>query len=135
MSEPTMPEMFQRLADKTGEWAQANPGVVTDYELHSDRELTGTDESGRVTVTMRDFKIVSISYDQNWFHDFDRQADNVAKATVEAVNAVWEAYWQAEAEDAANSAIPMAEVHAGLRELSADFAAAYDKVSHIGEAR
>ena len=46
------PDMFDKLTSQVGEWARNNPGPPAEFELSSDRELTGTDPDGLVTVTM-----------------------------------------------------------------------------------
>ena len=135
MSEPTMPDMFDRLTDQVGEWAQRQPGVG-DYALKSDRELTDTDDAGWVTVTMKDFKLASISYDDYLWQSETPNPKAISKATVEAVNKVLGRYLEEEILAAQNAALPMAEVHEGLQQLSTDFSVAYEKaMSRLREAR
>lgn len=129
MSSPEMPDMFDRLTTQVGEWARNNPGPPAEFELSSDRELTGTDPDGLVTVTMKDFKVDRISFDSYWFDSQSPSAETVARHTAAAVNAVMNQYLREEILDVQDHALPMSEVYAGLKELSADFRAAYTKAA------
>ncbi|MGA4508506.1 hypothetical protein ACQB6R_09555 [Propionibacteriaceae bacterium G1746] len=125
MSSPEMPEMFDRLTAQVGEWAARSPEPPQEFELSSERELTGTDPDGLVTVTMKDFKVEQISLDGYWFDQTKPSARAVEAATVEAVNDVLGRYLRDEILEAQSHALPMDEVYAGLKELSADFNVAY----------
>ena len=122
-----MPEMFDRLTDQVGEWAETHPGPPGEFELTSDRELTGTDSEGLVTVTMKDFKVDSIAFDSYWFDQQHPSAATLARATAEAVNAVMQQYLREEILESQSHALPMGELYAGLKEFSADFSVAYEK--------
>lgn len=129
MSMPEMPQMFDRLTSQVGEWAQKNPGPPEEFELSSGRELTGSDPDGLVTVTMKDFKVDRISFDSYWFNTQAPSAETLARHTAAAVNAVMTQYLREEILDVQAHAVPMDEVYAGLKELSADFRAAYTRAA------
>lgn len=122
-----MPDMFDRLTQQVGQWASKHPDPPAEFELSSERELTGSDSAGLVTVTMKDFKVAGISFDSYWYDQQEPTAHDVARATAEAVNNVMLQYLREEILEAQSHALPMAEVYSGLRELSADFTVAYQK--------
>lgn len=129
MSSPEMPDMFDRLTSQVGEWAEKNPSPPQEFELSSDRELTGTDPDGLVTVTMKDFKVDRISFDSYWFDSQSPSAETLARHTAAAVNAVMNQYLREEILEVQEHALPMNEVYAGLKELSADFRVAYTRAA------
>lgn len=120
-----MPDMFDRLTAKVGEWKDAPP--PDDFEMSSDRELSESDDGERVTVTMKNFEITQIEYSTYWFRGTQPTETEVAEATMQAVNKVMKRYWEEEMADAASHAIPMGEIYEGLKELSGDFRGAYER--------
>lgn len=118
-----MPELFDRLSQVTGEMAQSQGAGKPVFELRSERELEGSDPDERVEVTIQDFRLTRLRIDHLW-------ADRVELADIErhvmaAVNRTLVAYLEAELTEAADAAVDMTTVHQGLRELSADFHAAF----------
>lgn len=125
MTQPDLPEMYDRLTAKAQEWARANPNPP-DFELSSSRTLSANDANGRVEVTMANFEIASIRVDDYWFNMSEPDLPTLEQAIREAVNVALKTYLTEEFEEAAEHAIPMGDLAAGLRELSVDFRAAYE---------
>ena len=87
MSDPTMPEMFDRLTDQVGQWSLLQPGTG-DYILSSDRELTDSDDTGLITVTMKDFEVASVHVDEFLWDSPDLTPESLGAATTQAINKV-----------------------------------------------
>ena len=129
MTQPTMPEVFGRLTDLTGQMAAhaEDNGIDTTapLELSSDRVLEGTDPENRATVTMADFKVQSIRFDPFWLETADREA--VEDTVTAAVNVVLSRYLAEEIEEMSRFQTGIPELHARLLELSADMTAAFKR--------
>jgi len=126
MSEPSMPDLFEKLTTHMGRLSEELPEEA-DWSLTSERELTDTDDSGLVTVTMKDFKVDSISFDHYLMSTQDPDPVDLAAATTEAVNKVLARYLEEEILDAKSHAVPMRELHEGLQQFSTEFAQAYER--------
>ncbi len=137
MTDPTMPELFRDLTDATGRWAEQAPEPFdyAVYELTSKRRLSATDDKDLVTVVMDDFKVSAIRVDPLWAAAPERRLDEIEERIAAAVNVVLHRYLVAEFTEAQNAQVPMSEIHDKLKELSADFSAAYERVMGSIEAR
>ena len=137
MGQPTMPDLFGRLTDQVLKWAEsdAKPFDWTAYELSSSRTLSGTDSQDRVTVVMDDFKVASIRVDQLWATEPHRTVEEIEERVVEAVNTVLRQYLLEEFHAASQASMPAPDLYEKLRELSADFGAAYERAMESIEAR
>lgn len=124
MTDDQMPDVFDRLTEQVGRWANDYP-EPPEFELSSDRELTCTDPAGRVQVTMKDFAIASIHVDDAWYAESLPSLMEIEQAVKAAVNVTLTAYWTAELDDAKAHRTPMGEIAAGLEKLSVEFRGAY----------
>ncbi|EPH05924.1 hypothetical protein HMPREF1531_00572 [Propionibacterium sp. oral taxon 192 str. F0372] len=132
MNSESMPELFDRLTAKIGEIA-AQPEPEK-YELSSDRVVIGGDDNGWVTVTMKGFHLDRISYSPLWISTKEPAPEEIASATVKAVNQVIDQFMAEEIADLENHKVPMGELYTGLKEFSGEFSQAYAKVmSRLGE--
>lgn len=125
MTDTEMPDMFDRLAEEAGRWANQYP-EVPEFEPSSDREVSGTDPAGHVEVTMQDFKVASIHIDDAWFSESLPSLMQIEQAVKAAVNGVLGEYWNQELQEAKDHHTPMGEIAAGLQELSVGFRAAFE---------
>ncbi len=137
MAEADMPELFDRLTKATGEWANQAPQPFDwqSYELTSERRISGEDPQGHVTVVMDDFKIASIRIDHVWVAEPGRTISELEDSIVKAVNTVLKQYLVEEFTEAGQASLPMGEIHERLKELSADFSAAYARAMGTIEGR
>jgi hypothetical protein len=124
MTDTEMPDMFDKLTARAQRWAEQYP-EPPEFELSSDRELSRTDASHRVQVTMKDFKIASVHIDDTWYAEWLPSLLEIEQAVRDAVNAALGDYWNQELEDAKAHQTPMGEIAAGLQELSVEFRGAY----------
>lgn len=125
MTDTEMPDMFDRLTEQAERWAKEFPDVP-EFELSSDREVSGTDPQQHVEVTMQDFKVASIHIDDTWFADSLPSLMQIEQAVKAAVNTVLADYWAQELQAAKDHHTPMGEIAAGLQELSVGFRAAFE---------
>ncbi len=125
MTDVEMPDMFDRLAEEAERWANQFP-EVPEFDLSSDREVSGTDPAGHVEVTMQDFKVASIHIDDAWFSESMPSLMQIEQAVKAAVNGVLGEYWAQELQEAKDHHTPMGEIAAGLQELSIGFRAAFE---------
>lgn len=125
MTQPTMPALLAQLADISKRMADHPPTADPAPSLTSDRELSGTDEADKVTVTMKDFKVASVRVDPIWFETADRA--DVEDRVAEAVNVVLAQYLLAEFEVMSEAQTGIKDLHRVLREMSADATAAFTR--------
>lgn len=126
MTNETMPQLFGRLEELTSQIDHTKLGDMPDtFELHSDRELTATDRAERVTVTMADFKVKRIRVDHLWYAD--AELDDVENHITEAVNKALGKYLEQELAEASDAAVGIDGYNQKLREISADFHAAFTR--------
>lgn len=126
MTDTEMPDMFDRLTAQAQRWEEQYP-EPPEFELSSDRELSRTDASRRVLVTMKDFKIASVHIDDTWYAEWLPSLLEIEQAVRDAVNATLGEYWAQELQDAKDHQTPMGEIASGLQELSVEFRGAYEK--------
>jgi hypothetical protein len=126
MTDTEMPDMFDKLTAQAQRWAERYP-EPPEFELSSDRELSRTDASHRVQVTMKDFKVASVHIDDAWYSEWFPSLLEIEQAVRDAVNAALGDYWNQELEDAKAHRTPMGEIASGLQELSVEFRGAYEK--------
>jgi hypothetical protein len=124
MTDTEMPDMFDKLTAQAQRWAERYP-EPPEFELSSDRELSRTDASHRVQVTMKDFKVASVHIDDAWYSEWFPSLLQIEQAVRDAVNAALGDYWAEELQDAKDHQTPMGEIAAGLQELSVEFRGAY----------
>ena len=103
MTDTEMPDMFDRLTEQAERWAKEFPDVP-EFELSSDREVSGTDPQQHVEVTMQDFKVASIHIDDTWFADSLPSLMQIEQAVKAAVNTVLADYWAQELQAAKDTA-------------------------------
>lgn len=125
MTQPTMPALLAQLADISKRMADHPPPADPALSLTSDRELSGTDEADKVTVTMKDFKVASVRVDPIWFETADRA--DVEDRVAEAVNVVLAQYLLEEFEAMSEAQTGIKDLHRVLREMSADATAAFTR--------
>ena len=126
MTEMEMPEVFDKLTAEAQRWAEQYP-EPPEFELSSDRELSRSDASHRVQVTMKDFKVASVHIDDAWCTEWFPSLLEIEQAVRDAVNAAIGDYWNQELEDAKAHRTPMGDIASGLQELSVEFRGAYEK--------
>lgn len=126
MTNESMPQLFDRLEELTSKVDHSKLDEMPDkFELHSDRELTATDRAERVTVTMTDFKVKRIRVDHLWYAD--AELDDVERHITEAVNKALGEYLESELAAASDAAVGIDGYNQKLREISADFHAAFTR--------
>jgi hypothetical protein len=125
MTDMEMPDVFDRLTAQAQRRAEQYP-EPTEFELSSDRELSRTDASHRVQVTMKDFTVASVHIDDAWYSEWFPSLLEIEQAVRDAVNAALTDYWNQELEDAKAHRTPMGDIASGLQELSVEFRGAYE---------
>lgn len=131
-----MQTVLESFTRRVGELAERQPEPLSfALELHSERELSGTDPDGFVTVTMKDFKVDSIVVNERWLENDHPSPAVVTRATIAAVNAVLQDYLVAEMTELRNQKVSLPEMYEVLQTFTTDFSAASSKAWARLEAR
>lgn len=120
----SLPHVGQRIAELTERMAQANSAPPS-WELSSDREVTASDETDHVTVTIRNFEVASVWIDPGWASERFGDTEAIEKAFAQATNTALAQFLKAELDEAMDTHYGIDGVAQQMRTLSADVNAAF----------